>query len=66
MKYRVGNMASGFIAENICPAPFVSATLAMPAPAYPPSNAWLELVGNPNHQVMRSQTMAPSKPARIT
>ena len=40
--------------------------LAIAAPPYPPSSAWLDDVGRPRYQVMRSQTIAPSRPARIT
>ncbi len=40
--------------------------LATAAPAYPPINAWEELVGKPKHQVMRSQTIAPTRPEKIT
>ncbi len=29
-------------------------------------SAWEELVGRPNNQVMRSQTMAPTSPAKMT
>ena len=46
--------------------PLRRATCAMAAPAYPPSSACDELVGSPNHQVIRSQVMAPTNPARIT
>src|SRR5260370_33688090 len=38
----------------------------MAAPAYPPSRACDELVGNPNHQVSRSHVIAPISPAKIT
>ena len=37
--------------------------LAMAAPAMPPSNACDDEVGSASHQVMRSQTMAPNRPA---
>src|SRR5437867_4208687 len=39
---------------------------ATAAPAYPPIKAWEELVGNPKYQVIRSQTMAPIRPAKMT
>src|SRR2546427_12869898 len=39
---------------------------AMAAPAYPPTSAWEDDVGNPCHHVMRSHTIAPARPARIT
>src|SRR5689334_20083137 len=42
------------------------AAFAMAAPAYPPISACDELVGNPNHQVMTSQTIPPITPARST
>ncbi len=35
--------------------------LAIAAPPYPPSSAWLEEVGRPKYQVMRSQTIAPRR-----
>src|SRR6266571_2578735 len=38
----------------------------MAAPAKPPMSACDELVGSPQYQVMRSQTIAPMSPARIT
>ena len=40
--------------------------LAMAAPAYPPNSAWDELVGSPQYHVMRSHTIAPISPAKIT
>src|SRR5688572_5976673 len=40
--------------------------LATAAPAYPPIKACDELVGNPKYQVTRSQTIAPTRPAKIT
>src|SRR6266446_3375887 len=36
------------------------------APAKPPISAWEELVGNPQTHVIRSHTIAPKSPARIT
>ena len=39
---------------------------ATAAPAYPPMSAWDELVGRPKYQVIRSQTMAPVKPLKMT
>ena len=36
---------------------------AMAAPQSPPTRAWLELDGRPNHQVTRFQMMAPKRPA---
>src|SRR2546426_11949764 len=39
---------------------------ATAAPPYPPMRAWEDEVGRPPHQVIRSQQMAPSRPARIT
>ena len=36
------------------------------APAYPPMSACDELVGRPRYQVMRSQTMAPTSPEKMT
>src|SRR5207247_2141676 len=35
-------------------------------PAVPAHEAWEDEVGRPPHQVIRSQQMAPSRPARIT
>src|SRR5262245_15711179 len=35
-------------------------------PHSPPINAWLELEGNPNHQVSRFQKMAPRRAQIIT
>ena len=49
-------------AGMITPSP----ALAMAAPAYPPMSACDELVGRPTYQVMRSQTMAPTSPEKIT
>src|SRR5579872_5198308 len=51
--------------------PAVMMTLNVPvritaAPAMPPIRAWEEEVGRPHHQVRRSQTMAPSRPAITT
>src|SRR6185436_4131440 len=40
--------------------------LAIAAPAYPPNSACDELVGSPQYHVIRSQTMAPRRPAKIT
>ena len=40
--------------------------LATAAPAYPPTSACDELVGSPDHHVMRSQIIAPSSPPKIT
>ena len=40
--------------------------LATAAPAKPPISAWDELVGSPQAHVIRSQTIAPISPARIT
>src|SRR5207249_9487106 len=37
--------------------------LTTPAPIRPPTKAWDELVGSPNHQVMTSQDMAPVRTA---
>src|SRR5438477_7212400 len=39
---------------------------ATAAPAYPPISACEELVGRPKYQVMTSQTIAPTRPAKIT
>src|SRR6185312_9093234 len=39
---------------------------ATPAPAIPPMSACDDDVGRPHHQVRRSHTMAPTRPARIT
>ncbi len=39
--------------------------LTIPAPIKPPINAWEELLGSPNHQVIRFQIIAPSKAERI-
>ena len=36
--------------------------LTMAAPTKPPMSAWEELVGRPDHQVNRFQTMAPEQP----
>ncbi len=41
-------------------------TLAIAAPAYPPMSACEELVGRPRYQVIRSQMIAPARPAKIT
>src|SRR5881397_2121054 len=51
----------------IRPAPMSdpNPALATAAPANPPINACDELVGNPQYHVIRSQTMAPTSPARI-
>src|SRR6267143_1877146 len=38
--------------------------LTTPAPMRPPTKAWDELVGSPNHQVMTSQEIAPVRTAR--
>ena len=40
--------------------------LTTAAPAKPPMSACEELVGNPHTHVIRSQTIAPMSPARIT
>jgi hypothetical protein len=40
--------------------------LTTAAPAKPPISAWEELVGNPQTHVIRSHTIAPMSPARIT
>src|SRR3954469_4376582 len=40
--------------------------LATAAPAYPPINACDELVGRPKYQVIRSHTIAPTNPAKMT
>src|SRR5207245_10223858 len=42
------------------------AALAMAAPAYPPTSAWEDDVGNPSHHVIRSHKIAPARPARMT
>ena len=39
---------------------------ATAAPAYPPISACDELVGRPKYQVMRSQTIAPTSPPKMT
>ncbi len=39
--------------------------LATAAPAMPPTSAWDEEDGSPSHQVIRSQAMAPTRPAKI-
>ncbi len=39
---------------------------ASPAPAKPPISAWDDDVGSLSHHVIRSQTIAPPRPARIT
>src|SRR5882724_486848 len=51
----------------ISPAPMSdpNPAFATAAPANPPINACDELVGNPQYHVIRSQTMAPTSPARI-
>src|SRR6266571_3700750 len=51
----------------ISPAPMSdpNPAFATAAPAKPPINACDELVGNPQYHVIRSQTMAPTSPARI-
>src|SRR5438067_10355733 len=46
--------------------PRISPTCAIAAPAYPPMSAWVELVGNLSHHVIRSQVMAPTSPAMST
>src|SRR5690349_9547122 len=46
--------------------PRIRVTWAIAAPEYPPISACDELVGSPSHHVMRSQTIAPDSPARIT
>src|SRR5207248_9353201 len=38
---------------------------ATAAPQSPPIKAWLELEGNPSHQVSKFQTIPPSRPHRI-
>ncbi|MNC88826.1 hypothetical protein D3C83_46890 [compost metagenome] len=40
--------------------------LAIAAPAYPPTSACDELVGSPTYHVIRSQTMAPISPPKMT
>src|SRR5918999_2799900 len=35
-------------------------------PDTPPIRAWLELVGSPRYHVIRSQVIAPTRPARTT
>ena len=40
--------------------------LATAAPAYPPISAWDEDVGKPPHHVIKSHTIAPIKPPRMT
>ncbi len=37
----------------------------IPAPMSPPIRAWEELLGRPNHQVIRFQTIAPARAERI-
>ena len=49
---------------STCSAP--NPACALPAPAKPPIRACDELVGSPHHHVKRSQTMAPTRPARTT
>src|SRR5688572_21449034 len=39
--------------------------VARAAPHSPPIRAWLELEGSPSHQVIKFQTIAPSKAQRI-
>src|SRR5437762_14225894 len=39
---------------------------ATAAPAYPPISACEELVGNPKYHVIRSHTIAPMRPPKIT
>src|SRR5256885_16135312 len=39
---------------------------AMPAPSSPPTNAWVELDGNPKYQVRRFHAIAPSSAAMMT
>ena len=58
MKISVFVHPEGLIAAN--PA------RATAAPAYPPMSACEELVGRPKYQVMRSHTMAPKRPPKIT
>src|SRR5947207_8352998 len=43
-----------------------SPALATAAPAYPPISACEELVGNPKYHVIRSHTIAPTRPPKIT
>ena len=43
-----------------------SPALITAAPAKPPMRAWDELVGRPQYQVMRFQTMAPINAAKTT
>ena len=40
--------------------------LARAAPPSAPISAWEDELGSPSHQVMRFQTMAPLRAARIT
>src|SRR5438067_38939 len=39
---------------------------ATAAPPMPPMRAWEDEVGSPRYQVIRSQAMAPTRPAKIT
>src|SRR5436309_12559776 len=55
-----------FNASRLLRNPRSSPTRAIAAPAYPPINACDELVGRPSHHVIRSHTIAPTRPAIIT
>ena len=55
-----------FSASRLCENPRTIPTFARAAPAYPPINACDELLGSPFHQVIKSQAMAPAKPAMMT
>src|SRR5258705_12948173 len=54
------------ILRSPLPASEPNPALTTAAPAKPPINAWEELVGNPQTHVIRSHTIAPMSPARIT
>src|SRR6202140_1123672 len=41
-------------------------TAAIAAPLSAPTSAWVELLGSPRYQVMRFQTIAPTRAAMIT
>src|SRR5437870_7217999 len=57
---------SGRMTSKAWEKPRLSAARAIAAPAYPPIRAWEEEVGRPHHQVRRSHTIAPARPAITT
>src|SRR5213594_3515018 len=62
---KIHTVASIIAKPTVSPITDPNPAFATAAPANPPINACDELVGNPQYHVIRSQTMAPTSPARI-